>query len=72
MVEAEVEVDPQEDLILVDSKIKGQEFIKEKVVLEDPQKEEASDLLEDSPTVNRYDNVLILFLLGNYSFYFSH
>ena len=60
-----------EGLNSADSRIKVQEYSKEKVTSEDP-REEDSDPQEDSPIVNRYDNVLICFFLGNYSFYFSH
>ena len=61
-----------EGLNSADSRIKVPEYSKGKVTLVVDQKEEDLDLQEDSPIVIRYDNVLICFFLGNYSFYFSH
>ena len=71
MVEEEAEDQSQEGLNLADSRTKVLEFSKEKDHMVG-QIEEDLDLQEDSPIVNRYDNVLICFLLGNFSFYFSH
>ena len=58
-------------LISADSRTKAPEFTRKRMDSEVPQEEVDSAQQEDSPTEIRYDNVLMFFLLGNYSFYFS-